>query len=70
MVIYICEGYCVDLSDCLLVKLMCGGKIFIGELGLMGCILVRGEVGYDIIFELYLVVGELVIDKFGKGVFY
>jgi biuret amidohydrolase len=69
-VIHTREGHRPDLSDCPPAKLTRGGKTFIGEPGPMGRILVRGEIGQDIIHQLYPVAGEPVIDKPGKGSFH
>ncbi|HTO43217.1 MAG TPA: isochorismatase family protein, partial [Burkholderiales bacterium] len=54
MVIHTREGHRPDLSDCPPTKLVRGrGKTRIGDPGPMGRILVRGEVGHDIVPELY-----------------
>ena len=70
LVIHTREGHRPDLSDCPPAKRTRGGKTFIGEPGPMGRILVRGEIGHDIIHQLYPVAGEPVIDKPGKGSFH
>jgi nicotinamidase-related amidase len=71
MIIHTREGHRPDLSDCPPTKLVRGrGKTRIGDPGPMGRILVRGEVGHDIVPELYPKPGETVIDKPGKGAFY
>jgi nicotinamidase-related amidase len=71
MVIHTREGHRPDLHDCPPTKLVRGrGKTRIGDPGPMGRILVRGEVGHDIVPELYPIAGETVIDKPGKGAFY
>ena len=71
MVIHTREGHRPDLSDCPPTKLVRGrGKIRIGDPGPMGRLLVRGEVGHDIVPELYPQGDETVIDKPGKGAFY
>jgi nicotinamidase-related amidase len=71
MVIHTREGHRPDLADLPDAKrkrgnLSCG----IGDAGPMGRILVRGEVGHDIIDELKPITGEPIIDKPGKGSFH
>jgi nicotinamidase-related amidase len=71
MVIHTREGHRPDLTDCPPTKkargrLSCG----IGDPGPMGRVLVRGEVGHDIVPELAPAPGEPVVDKPGKGSFY
>jgi biuret amidohydrolase len=71
MIIHTREGHRPDLSDCPPSKLVRGkGKTRIGDAGPMGRILVRGEIGHDIVPELYPQAAETVIDKPGKGAFY
>lgn len=71
MVIHTREGHLPDLSDCPPAKLNRGApSLRIGDPGPRGRILVRGEVGHDIIDGLAPIPGELVIDKPGKGSFY
>ena len=71
LVIHTREGHRPDLTDCPPTKLVRGrGKTRIGDPGPMGRILVRGEIGHDIVPELYPAAGEPVIDKPGKGAFY
>ena len=62
------EGHRPDMSDCPPSKLRRSKAI--GEDGPMGRILIRGEVGHDIVEELKPLDGEPVIDKPGKGSFY
>lgn len=76
-VIYIREGYCLDLFDLFFLKWMRQISVLngyydmgIGDKGFMGCFLVRGEYGYDIVDEFIFWFIEIVIDKFGKGSFW
>jgi nicotinamidase-related amidase len=70
-VVHTREGHLPDLSDCPPSKLARGTpSARIGDPGPKGRILVRGEVGHDIIDELAPLDGEPVIDKPGKGAFY
>ena len=70
-VIHTREGHRPDLADAPRLKVERGDpSMRIGAPGPMGRILVRGELGHDIIPELYPVAGEPVIDKADKGAFY
>jgi len=65
------EGHQPDLSDLPPAKLARGrGALRIGDPGPMGRLLVRGEPGHAIIPQLSPAVGEVVIDKPGKGAFW
>jgi nicotinamidase-related amidase len=71
LVVHTREGHRPDLADCPPSKLARGGsEITIGSPGPKGRILVRGEVGHDIVDELAPAEGEVLLDKPGKGAFY
>jgi nicotinamidase-related amidase len=71
LVVHTREGHRPDLSDAPPSKLARGRlETGIGSPGPRGRILVRGEVGHDIVDTLAPEPGEVVLDKPGKGSFY
>lgn len=70
-VIHTREAHLPDLSDCPPSKIARGdAPLKIGEEGAMGRLLVRGEPGNQIVDALKPIMGEVVIDKPGKGMFW
>ena len=70
-VIHTRECHAPDLSDCPPAKRDRGSPLLrIGDPGPMGRVLIAGEPGAGIVPELAPMVGEIVIDKPGKGAFY
>lgn len=71
LVVHTREGHRPDLTDLHPAKRDRGNPTLrIGDDGPRGRILVRGEVGHDIVPELYPVEGEVILDKPGKDSFY
>ena len=70
-IIHTRECHKPNLSDCPPAKRLRGAPALrIGDLGPMGRVLIAGEPGADIVPSLAPLLGEVVIDKPGKGAFY
>jgi biuret amidohydrolase len=70
-VIHTRECHRPDLSDCPPAKRERGDpSLRIGDVGPMGRVLIAGEPGVEIVPELAIEPGDIVIDKPGKGAFY
>lgn len=71
-VIFTREGHLSDLSDCPPIKLARSraAGAGIGSNGPLGRLLVRGEWGHDLVDDMNVVAGEVVIDKPGYSAFY
>ncbi len=71
-VIFTREGHRPDLSDCAPLKLARSraARAEIGSSGPLGRLLVRGEWGHDMIDEMNVILGEVVIDKPGYSAFH
>ena len=70
-VVHTRESHAADLADCPPAKRLRGSpSLRIGDPGPMGRLLVRGEPGCEIVPELAPRLGEVVIDKPGKGAFF
>ena len=71
-VLFTREGHRPDLSDCPPSKLArsraAGAEI--GSLGPLGRLLVRGELGHDLVDEMQVRAGETVVDKPGYSAFH
>ena len=71
LILHTRECHKPDLSDCPPAKRLRGkGSLRIGDVGPMGRLLVRGEVGAAIVPECAPLDGEMIIDKPGKGMFH
>ena len=71
-VIHTREGFSPDLSDCpplMLNRIKRDGEPLVGQPSPLGRLLIRGELGHEIIDELAPLEGELVVDKPGIGTF-
>ena len=71
-VLFTREGHRPDLSDCPPSKLArsraAGAEI--GSVGPLGRLLVRGELGHDLVDEMQVRAGEVVVDKPGYSAFH